>query len=350
MRNGLLEHFAEQAGFCGPYGSPFTARLIEAMAKDIEDGGPTAALVADWPGNPRADAVSLRLAGALHAAALMGLAPALAAQYPAQRPDWTMDAVWPLARAFLEKEHAWVAAFIQSAPQTNETRRAIGLLGGFLAVAERFGGPIDTLEIGASAGLNLNWDRFSYRTASWAWGDPGAVTIDTDWRGPPPPLGAPLRVRTRAGCDLNPLDLADREQRLRLRAYIWPDQADRLARFDGAADMALASRVRVERADAAAWLAQKLAVRSADAPTVVYHSIFYQYPPRETRQRIADVIAAAGAAGPSPLVWLRLEPEAALGGPRDSLRMLIDTVTWPGEERRLLAVTDGHVRFVEWLA
>jgi hypothetical protein len=81
---------------------------------------------------------------------------------------------------------------------------------------------------------------------------------------------------------------------------------------------------------------------------VVYHSIFYQYPPRETRARIAEVIAAA-AAKPAPLVWLRLEPEAVLGGPRDSLRIFIDTVTWPGGERRILAETDGHVRFVQSL-
>jgi hypothetical protein len=72
LKQSLLDHFREQAGFCVAFGSPFTARLIEAMARDLEAGGPTAALVGDWPGPPRADAVSLRLAGALHAAALSG--------------------------------------------------------------------------------------------------------------------------------------------------------------------------------------------------------------------------------------------------------------------------------------
>lgn len=105
----------------------------------------------------------------------------------------------------------------------------------------------------------------------------------------------------------------------------------------------------MERADAGEWLERKLAQRADDAVTVVYHSIFYQYPPSETRQRIADAIAASGKAKAAPLVWLRLEPEAVLGGPRDSVRILIDTITWPGAERRILAETDGHVRFVQSL-
>lgn len=345
----LLDHLTEQAGFCDAYGSPFTARLLEAMARDLAEGGPTADLVADWPGPPRADAVALRLAGALHAAALSGRDPALAAEYPAARADggWDAGRVWDAARVFLAREGDWTRRFLHSAPQTNETRRSIALLAGFLELAARHDLPFDLLEIGASAGLNLHWDRFTYRTASWTWGAGSPVEIETDWHGPPPPLAAHPRVRSRAACDLDPPDLDDPAERLRLRAYVWPDQPDRLARFDAAAALAVRLGVRVERADAAAWLEARLPARAPDALTVVYHSVFYQYPPPATRRRIADAIARAGADGSAPLAWLRLEPEAALGGPRESVRFLIDLVTWPGAERRTLAVTDGHVRFVD---
>jgi hypothetical protein len=350
MKPGLLQHFDEQARGSAEYGSPFTGALIAALAEDIRRGGPTALLVADWPGHARADALSLRLTGALHSAVLTGAAPALAAQYPAQRSDWRIEEVWPAARQYLVEAHDEVARFITSAPQTNETRRSIGLLAGFLDVARAHPGlPLDTLEIGASAGLNLHWDRFHYDTGRWTWGTPGPVTIDTDWRGPPPALDAAVRVRHRAACDLNPLDVRKPEDRVRLKSYIWPDQPERLARFEGAVALALAAEVQVERADAAAWLERKLAERAPDAVTVVYHSIFYQYPPPEVRKRIAEVIAAAGEASPAPLIWLRLEPEPVLGGPRESLRTLIDTITWPGAARRTLAETDGHVRYVEVL-
>lgn len=342
----LLAHFREQAIYCDLFGSPFTARLIEQMGADLEAGGPVADLIGAWPTNPRADALSLRLAGALHAATLMGADPDLAAVYPAAQSDWRMEHVWPAARALLARERDWVGAFIQSAPQTNETRRTIALLAGLLNFAATHEGEIDTLEIGASAGLNLYWDRFGYETASWRWGGASAVKIDTDWHGPPPPVTAALSVRNRAACDLNPLDINDAAQALRLRAYIWPDQPDRLVRFDGALALARGENVRVERADAADWIEQKLAARAEDRATIVYHSVFLQYPPREVRERIVGSIEAAGARATkaAPLAWVRLEPEALLDGVRDSPRMVADVISWPGGERRVLGHTDGHAR------
>jgi hypothetical protein len=348
MNADVLAHFNEQATFCEAYGSPFTGQLIRRFAEDLESGGPVAALVGDWPTNPRADALALRLAGALHAAALDGRDPALAQLYPNARAEWRMDDVWPVARAFLERERNWVAQFITSAPQTNEVRRSIALLAGFLAFAKDWRGPIDMLEIGASAGLNISWDRFHYSTQTWEWGGESPVEIDTDWNGAPPPLEARLNVRHRAACDLNPLDIDDSGQLLRLRSYIWPDQPERLARFDGAVELARQAHVKVERADAAVWLQQKLGARARDAATIVYHSIFLQYPPRESRAAIIAAIREAGeAATPdAPLAWVRLEPEALTDRVRDSLRMVLDLTIWPGGDRRILAYTDGHVRSV----
>jgi hypothetical protein len=345
----VIEHFAEQSRSCADYGSPFMARLLEALGRDIEVGGPTADLVASWPRSPRTDALAIRLAGALHAAVLSGRDQRLAAAYPAASPAWVMARVWPLARDFLARERDWVAGFLRSAPQTNEPRRTIALLAGFLFLAARHDLEFELLEIGASAGINLHWDRFAYRTDSWSWGRDANVRISTDWTGAPPPLDAVPRIRSRAACDLNPIDIRDLGERLRLRAYIWADQTERLARFDAAAALAIVHDVRVERADAAEWLEAHLPRRSPDALTVVYHSVFYQYPRRETRQRIASAIEQAGESSPAPLAWLRLEPEAVLGGPRDSERFLIDLVTWPGRERRTLGITDGHGNFVNML-
>lgn len=348
MKERILSHFREQAGFCTEYGSPFTGALIEAMARDLDADGPVAALLSAWSTNPRADALALRLAGALHAAVLTRRDSALAALYPGRAPTWSMDAVWPVARSFLAREQEWVRAFIQSAPQTNETRRSIALLAGFLAFAKTWSGPVDLLEIGASAGLNLNWEKFSYRTQSWSWGGPSGVAIDTDWQGEPPPTDATILIRHRAACDLNPLDIRDDAQRLQLKSYIWPDQADRLARFDAAIALAVANDVHVERADAATWLAEKLATREPDAATLIYHSVFLQYPPREAREAIVGAIHAAGAAATSsaPVVWVRLEPEAVTDGVENGLRFVVDLHTWPGGKRRVLAYTDGHVRAV----
>jgi hypothetical protein len=343
----ILAHFAEQAMYCEMFGSPFTAQLIQRFSEDYERGGPIAALLEDWSTNPRADALALRIAGYFHAAVLAGRDAELAAHYPSNLANWSIEDIWPLARALLEREPNAVAQFIRSAPQTNETRRSIALLAAFLTFADAWKGEVDMLEIGASAGLNLNWDLFTYKTKSWAWGAEGPVQIDTDWSGPAPPL-ADISVRHRAACDLNPLDISDPAQLLQLKSYIWPDQPERLARFDGAVALAREAGVQVERADAAQWLTQKLAQRADDAATIVYHSVFLQYPPREARTAIIDAITSAGlrAADAAPLAWVRLEPEALTDDVRDSPRMVIDLTTWPSEQRRIIGYTDGHVRAV----
>ncbi len=346
MKDLIIAHFREQGSYCTAYGSPFTGALCERFAEDMEAGGPVADLMSGWRTNPRADVIALRLAGALHAAALSRRDVALTEAY-ATAP-MNIDAAWPVARALLARDQAWVRDFLLYSPQTNETRRSIALLAGFLAFAETWSGPIDMLEIGASAGLNLYWDKFSYRTSSWSWGGPSEVEIDTHWHGAPPPSQVMPKVRERAACDLNPLDISDPEQALRLKSYIWPDQPDRLARFDGALKLALANEVRVERADAAEWIKAKLASRAGDAASIVYHSVFLQYPPREVRAAIIDAIRAAGAVAmpQAPLAWVRLEPEAVTDGVENGLRFVIDITTWPGGERRILGYTDGHVRSV----
>ena len=145
---------------------------------------------------------------------------------------------------------------------------------------------------------------------------------------------------------MNPLDIRSPEERLRLRSFVWADQLDRLARFDAAVAIALENDVRVERADAADWLETRLARRASDAVTLVYHSVFLQYPTRRDARAHRGGPAAGGRGFARAARLAALEPEAVLGGPRDSVRFLVDVITWPGAERRTLALTDGHVRFV----
>lgn len=344
----IPDHFREQAGWCRDLGSPFMADLCFAFAKDFEAGGVVAGLVSDWPTNPRKDALALRLAGFLHYSVLTGAAEALAADYPASRDDWSMDRVWPLARQWLSGHREEAVRFLESPPQTNETRRCIAMLPGFLELAHRFDMPMHLLELGASAGLNQNWDRYSYATESWQRlsRSQSDVLIKSDWRlDPPPYLDAQPQVASRAACDLSPFDLTDPDQVLRLKCYTWPDQTERLSRLDAAVRLAQQTGISVDKADAAEWLARMLEDRPAKGLTVIYHSVFLVYPPREVIGEIMSLIAAHGerATPDAPLAWLSYESEALFGGNRETPMMETRLQVWPGGEARRLNRSDGHV-------
>ncbi len=342
--SAVVAAFRNQAAVCAAMGSPFTARLCALLAARLSPGGAVADRVLDWPGDPsnRADALPLRLAGALHALVLSGSDPGLVAVYPPQ--DAPADALWAAVARALETHAAFVLRRLDGPPQTNEAQRSAALAPGYLTIAAETGLPLVCSEIGASAGLNLVWDRFRYAFGAAAWGDPASpVHLAPDWRGPPPPLPA-ARVAERAACDRTPLDLRAPETEARLASFVWADQPDRLARLRTALGLARAEWVEVETADAADWLERRLANPRLGHAHVVAHSIMWQYMPQATRDRITALLAARGAVAQAtaPLAWLRLEPDGT--SPGAALRLTI----WPRGDTRLLARADFHGAWVDW--
>ena len=342
-----------QAMFCRSAGAPFTARVLEAVASDVTAGGPFAAVLGPWAAADGQtllrDAVWMRVLGGLHDLSLEGAAPQLAQIYPDAGAAPVDDE--ELTARLLAAAHAHgerLTRFMESPPQTNEVRRAVALQAGFREIARVTGLPLATLEIGASAGLLLNWDAFAYaaQDGSWRRGPADApLVLATDWSGPPPP-GAEVRVVSRAACDVAPVAVSDPVQRRRLAAYIWADQADRLERLRGAIDVARARDVEVAAADAAEWLPRRLKPQAGVA-TVLYHSVMFQYVPPASREAILRALLTASAcATPSaPVAWLRLEPPV---GDMVTPVMELTLTLWPSGEERLLANVHPHGASVAW--
>jgi hypothetical protein len=329
---------------CRSMGSEFTARLLEQAADHA--GGAVAPLLAPWAEaglkQVMGDAAPLRLAAAIHDLALAGEDAALSAAYGALDPE----RAWAAAQALIPAHEARLARFMEHEPQTNEVRRCIALLGGFLEVAKITGLPLRSFEVAASAGLNMSWDAYRYELAGEAWGDPASpVRVDTDWQGGLPPLDAQVTVVERAGCDRRPTDLADPDQRRRLLSYYWPDQIERVARIRAAIDHALATGVRVEEADAVNWVRERVALQ-AGAATVVYHSVVWSYLTPETRAAFTARMEELGASATAeaPFAWLSKEP-----GETDYMTMQVRLRLWPGGEDRLLAECAPHAAWVRWL-
>ncbi|HEY8495033.1 MAG TPA: DUF2332 domain-containing protein [Myxococcota bacterium] len=345
-RDALAAAFRTQARGCQQAGSPIYAELLSRAADDLEAGGPFAEIVADYRGQPILDALPLRVFGAIHGLVLDGEAPELAAYYPSAggtfEPEGAWRALLALARARTEELRR---AAVERRVQTNEVRRSAALLGGFLHVARATGLPLRLLEVGASAGLNLCWDRYHYRLGPHRWGDASArVTIESDWSGAAPDLGAPVRVASRAGCDVAPIDVRDPIQRRRLESFVWPEQLDRLAALRGAMAAAQADPPRLEAARAGDWVARELAAPVPGTATVLFHSVVWWYLPEEERARVDADVRAAGkrATREAPLAWLRMEGARV---EEAELRLAL----WPTGEDQLLARVHWHGAWVAWL-
>jgi hypothetical protein len=335
--------FETQARYCDELGSPFTAMLCRVIAARLAPTSRFAERLLNWPGRP-GDNLALRTVGALHHLARTGKAPDLAAVYPPHASD--PERLWAALEPAIAKHDARLAAFLDSPPQTNEVGRSGAVLGMLLHVAHTTGLPLNLLEIGASAGLNLDLDAYRYDLGEGRrWGPAAApVEIACAWSGTLPPLEAELRVADRAGCDRDPLDPSSGDDRDRLLAYIWPDQTARLARLTAALDHAARRGWSVDRADAADWLEGKLRILPEGRATVVFHTIVWQYLTDEARGRIAAALAEASsrATTDAPLAWARMEVD----GERDTAGLRL--TLWPGGDERALGRADFHGRFVRW--
>jgi len=298
----LADRLRWQATSCEALGSPFYARLLDSATADLEAGGPVAEVLRGFEVEDRRSAIALRLLAPVHRKVLGGELPQLDRHYPSTGGDGDSAAAWPRFREFLEGNQAWMRKELERPCQTNEVGRSAALLGGFLEVSHRTRKPLRILEVGASAGLNLRWDRYYYLSAGGAWGDASSPVHFAHSFQVPPPLDRRAEVVERKGCDLNPIDPTSAEGALMLRSFVWADQLARLSQLDGALEVAARMPVDVERIGAADFLERELATPREDVATVVYHSVFIQYVMTPERERIASTIAGAG------VYYLRLEP------------------------------------------
>jgi hypothetical protein len=338
----LVDRFRQQAHACQEMGSPIYAALLERLADDLEDGGVTAAVVAGHEHDPGPSALALRLLGSVHRLVLDGSAPELATFYPSVGGEWEPTLGWAAFERLMREQPERVREWLDRPPQTNEVGRSGALMGGLLEVGRRFSHPVRLFEIGASAGLNLRADRFGYTDDhNRLFGnETSTLVLRGAWRGRPLRPWRDLEVVERLGSDLMPVDPSSEEGRLTLRAYVWPDQTERLERLDAALEVAEAVRVEVRRQGAVPFVEDLDLARGTT--TVLWHSVMWQYLSGQDKEAVSGRVAELGAAATrdEPFAHLFLEP--ARRTPDSEHEFLVVLELWPEGDRRILGRSVGH--------
>jgi len=346
VRSRLAALARDQARSFDLLGSPFYRDLYAPVADDIEAGGPSLELLAPLVDEPFGRTLGMRLLGGVHRLVLEGEVPELAAHYPSVGGDGDAEAAWPVFRELLETRPEQLAGYLRRAPQTNEVGRCAALTAGFLRIAASTGRPLRLLELGASGGLNLRFDRYWYSDGELGFGDERSPVRFVDlYDGAIPDFGADCRVTERRGCDPHPVDPTTEDGRLTLLSYVWPDQHQRFELLRHALDVAGDFPVTVDEAGASEWLEQRLAEWRDGTTTVVFHSVVWGYLAEREQARVWELLDAAGmrATADSPLAWLRLEPTAY------TEHAELWCTTWPGNDERMLATSGFHLGRVNWL-
>jgi hypothetical protein len=340
------QRFELQALACEALGSPLYAGLLRHAARDLRAGGPTRAVLDGHLTDPLRSALALRMLGGVHALVLTGRAPDLAGFYPSAGgtadPGAGAELAWPAMREVLAEQPAEVRAWLGHPPQTNEVGRGAVLVGALCHIMAEAQRPVRLAEIGASAGLNLRAEQFRITGGGTTYGPASSpVQMTGGWLGLAPRARI-IEVVWRSGGDLAPIDPISESGRLRLTAYVWPDQVERFERLRGACDLAaeVPADLRAERAsDTIARITLE-----PGTWTVLWHSIMRQYLSPEQVAAVDAGIERLAAAATSSSRFAHVSLELT-GGTVDTP---VELVTWPGGAVRRLGTAPPHGIPVAW--
>jgi len=225
--------------------------------------------------------------------------------------------------------------------QTNEAARCATLLPALTQLPQ----PLALIEVGASAGLTLLFDKYSYdydghRVAGL---DPDAPVLHCSVTGPVPLPDRVPQIIWRAGLDLNPLDVGSEDDMRWLSCLVWPGEGDRKERLAAAIATARRDPPRLHRGDLRTDLPALAATAPRDATLVVFHTAVLNYLPAQDRARFASTIAGLRC------VWLSNEGPGVIAGiappSRNQHNFLLIR-----DGRTLMAATDSHGTGLHWLS
>lgn len=334
-----LRRFAEQA--CRDE-SPLYEHLCSRTADD-------ARLLDIVSATPAGQPVPNLFLGAIHYLLLAGAEHELAAFYPSCVPEpKTHQHAFPAFREFcLAHETAIRDLIAQKRVQTNEVRRCAYLLPAFMHIARTTGErPLALVDVGASGGLNLIWDRYAYEFGPGnVWGNPAApVRITTELRGNlvPTLTDQPPVVAHRIGIDLHIPEVTSTAEALWLKALIWPDQPERMELLTAAIAEWRRSPPDLLEGNALDLLPDLIRTAPQAATACILHCHTLNQFSVEQREAFHNLMATAS--WDRPLVELSAEWICTAS---PELRVLY----WSGGavQDQHLANIDQHGRWIEWL-
>jgi hypothetical protein len=272
---------------------------------------------------------------------------------------------WPAYRRLVvERFDELVAVMRRRSIQTNEVGRAAVLLPALGRIHAQFARPLELIEIGCSAGLNLYLDRFHYAYSDGrSWGDPHSpVQLGCEVLGPtPPPVPHPsLPIARREGIDLDPVDVTDPADRRWLQACLWPQLPERAERLAAAIALAESDPPRIHRGDALDLIAEVIRAGDPDNVTVVFATWVLAYFPTDARVRLASILEDLGRERPLALVtgeypgvasWVPAPARPCAAGETKGASVLGALSNADGSwTAEVLAWMHAHGQWIDWLA
>ena len=339
-RSQIFHHFAE--GECKNV-SPLYYKLSKAIAEDID------LLTVAKHCQPRQPIPNLFLC-AVHYLLLKNPSEPLAEYYPSISQKAIKVIPFTLFKAFsLANQSAIIEILKTRIVQTNALNRCAYLMPIISSLFEEETA-INLIDIGTSAGLNLNFDLYAYTYNNQPKIGNNTVEVASEIKaGKLPYINPKIKINQKIGIDQNPLDIRISENALWLKALIWPDQQARFRRMENAIELAQNSRMILKKGDSIADFDSIIRATTAKQPLIIYHThVLYQF---ILEERKAFWIMLDKIGMERDFYYIAAESASILAHDYQQKGVLVELITYQNGQKmnRLMAITNGHANWIKWV-
>ena len=333
----IFKRFSKEAHVGG---SPLYASLADGIANDID----LLTIASSATHRP----VPNLLFGAVHYLLLRGVNDKLSSFYPSMtRESRPQIHAYRYFREFcLEFEPAIRDLLSSRLVQTNEVARCSYLLPAFALIADQNPDfPLSIVDIGASAGLHLLWNRYCYEYNTKVVGDESSrVRIKAEVRGnnvPPIPYNFPP-VAFQMGLDLNPVHLTNPDSALWLRALVWPEHERRATQLKSAIELAIDKPPSLIAGDALETLPKVLNRIPSDSTLCIFHAHTLNQFSQDERTRFDSLLDEFSMENDLFLL------SAEMLNRQDFATLDLVSIRGGSRQCRKLADVDAHGSWLKW--
>ena len=353
----LSRRFAESSVTSLPR-APLYAALSAGIARDPD-------LYRLLNAAPEMQRLPVILFAATHDLLLDDTTHPLAAWYPNLTADHrapTDRSLLPTFKRFVaDREPLLKRLLATRTVQTNEVGRCALLLPVLGMLSDEMGA-LGHLDVGASGGLNLLFDRYRYVFTPRGAGPDAAVTVggtssvvlSVETTGDVPVPDRMPAVAARCGIDRSPIDVTDEGEAHWLEACVWPDQAERFHRLVEAIEIARERPPELLAGDAVESLAPAIdRIGRAGHPVVTNSWVLNYLTGQQRRAYLAELerigrsrdLSWVYAEAPALIPELPNEPDTV-----DAHRTVLSLARWRNGERTVehLATCHPHGFWINW--
>lgn len=284
----------------------------------------------------------------VHYLLLQGKANELANYYPSITPNYSKELPFDLFKEFCLAHKNEIIELEQSKlVQTNSLNRSAYIMP---ILSNLFSGvKVNVIDIGTSAGLTLNFDKYEYHYNNKHFFGQSPLKIrSTIKEGEIPFFEQPVTINKKIGIDQNPLDLRNQENADWLKALIWADLTERMQKIEQAIKIAKQEKIQFEKTSKLEKFADIIRSQKKEIPLVIYHThVLYQFSP-EARKEFWDLLDLIGQE--RDFMYLATEWHTIFQKDYGIKSVLVELTEYKAGQKtsRLVAETNGHANWIKW--